>query len=81
MFARRINARTIVGFGDCATPRIRLKANPSGTAARGEEVFRIAPFFDIHSTPPKHRRVRRWARRDGGPRSDHDSGCQAKKKS
>jgi len=52
MFARRINARTIVGFGDCATPEFALKANPSGTLHEVEEVFRIAPFFDIHSTPP-----------------------------
>jgi heptosyltransferase-3 len=53
MFARRINARIIVGFGDCASPDFRLKANPAGTLHEVEEAFRIAPFFGIEGTPPK----------------------------
>ena len=53
MFARRINARTIVGFGDCASPDFRLKANPGGRLHEVEEAFRIAPFFGIEGKPPK----------------------------
>jgi len=53
MFARRINARTIVGFGDCADPAVRLKASPAGTLHEVDEVFRIARFFGIEGPPPK----------------------------
>ena len=53
MFARRIRARTIVGFGDCATPEFTLQASPPGTMHEVEEVFRIAPFFGIEGPPPK----------------------------
>jgi ADP-heptose:LPS heptosyltransferase len=53
MFARRIKARTIVGFGESATPDFRLKANPAGTLHEVEEVFRIALLFGIEGAPPK----------------------------
>ncbi|MFL6582635.1 MAG: glycosyltransferase family 9 protein [Burkholderiales bacterium] len=53
MFARRINARTIVGFGDCADPEFRLKAGPAGGPHEVDEVFRIARFFGIEGPPPK----------------------------
>src|SRR3954470_20253727 len=52
MFARRINARTIVGFGDCADPDVRLKAGPAGSLHEVDEVFRIARFFGIDGSPP-----------------------------
>jgi heptosyltransferase-3 len=53
MFARRINARTIVGFGDCADPDVRLKAGPAGSLHEVDEVFRIARLFGIEEPPPK----------------------------
>src|SRR5207253_477299 len=53
MFARRINARTIVGFGDCADAAFRLKAGPAGTLHEVDEVFRVARFFGIEGPPPK----------------------------
>jgi len=53
MFARRINARTIVGFGDCADPAVRLKTSPAGTLHEVDEAFRIARLFGIESPPPK----------------------------
>ena len=51
MFARRINARTIVGFGECASPGYRLTPGPDGALHQVEEVFRIAPFFGINRPP------------------------------
>jgi heptosyltransferase-3 len=53
MFARRINARTIVGFGDCADPELRLKASPGGALHEVEEAFRIARVLGIDGPPPK----------------------------
>ncbi len=53
MFARRVKARTIVGFGECATPGYGLVAGSAGPLHEVEEVFRIAPFFSIASAPPK----------------------------
>ena len=53
MFARRIKARTIVGFGECAGPEFRLKADSADTQHEVEEVFRIAPLFGIEGRPPK----------------------------
>jgi heptosyltransferase III len=53
MFARRIRARIIVGFGDCANPEFRLRASPAGTLHEVEEAFRVARFFGIEGPPPK----------------------------
>ena len=53
MFARRIKARTIVGFGDCASPEFRLEANPAGSLHEVEEAFCIARLFGIEGLPPK----------------------------
>jgi heptosyltransferase-3 len=53
MFARRINARTIVGFGESAQPEFRLKASPASSLHEVEEVFRIARFFHIEGPAPK----------------------------
>src|SRR3954454_23660096 len=54
MFARRINARTIVGFGECADPEFRLEASrQGGDLHEVEEAFRIARLFGIDGPPPK----------------------------
>jgi heptosyltransferase-3 len=53
MFARRINPRTIVGFGECADPEFRLQASPARDLHEVDEVFRIARLFGIDGPPPK----------------------------
>lgn len=55
MFARRIKARTIVGFGECASPGFGLTAGSAGTLHEVEEVFRIARLFGIEGVPPAAR--------------------------
>lgn len=52
MFARRIKAKTIVGFGECATPGYGLTAGSAGPLHEVEEVFRIARLFGIEGAPP-----------------------------
>jgi heptosyltransferase III len=52
MFARRIKARTIVGFGESTSPGYGLTAGSAGPLHEVEEVFRIAPLFDIDGPPP-----------------------------
>jgi len=52
MFARRINAKKIVGFGDRTTPGYALTAGEAGPMHEVEEVFRIAPLFGIEGAPP-----------------------------
>lgn len=52
MFARRIKARTIVGFGDCASPGYGLTAGSAGALHEVGEVFRIARLFGIEGLPP-----------------------------
>jgi heptosyltransferase-3 len=52
MFARRINARTIVGFGECTSPGYGLTPGSAGPLHEVEEVFRIAPLLDIDGPPP-----------------------------
>jgi ADP-heptose:LPS heptosyltransferase len=52
MFARRVKARTIVGFGECATPGYGLAAGSAGSLHEVEEVFRIARLFGIEGSPP-----------------------------
>src|SRR3954467_11445146 len=53
MFARRINARTIVGFGECANPELRLEPSQAGAVHEVDESFRIARLFGIDGPPPK----------------------------
>ena len=53
MFARRIKARNIVGFGDDASPKFALQASTAGVLHEVEEAFRIAAFFGIEGAPPK----------------------------
>jgi len=53
MFARRINARTIVGFGECASPGYGLTPSPAGPLHQVEEVFRIAPLLGINGPPSR----------------------------
>ena len=53
MFARRINARTIVGFGECASPGYALTPDTAGPLHQVEEVFRIAPLFGITGPPSR----------------------------
>jgi len=53
MFARRINARTIVGFGECAGPGFGLTPGSAGPLHQVEEVFRIAPLFGINHPPSR----------------------------
>lgn len=55
MFARRVKARTIVGFGECATPGFGLAAGSAGPMHEVEEVFRIAGLFGIEGAPPPTR--------------------------
>ncbi|MEO8004762.1 MAG: glycosyltransferase family 9 protein [Betaproteobacteria bacterium] len=52
MFARRIKAKTIVGFGECASPGYGLTAGSAGPLHEVEEVFRIARLFEIEGAPP-----------------------------
>ncbi len=53
MFARRINARTIVGFGECTSPGYGLTSGSAGPLHEVEEVYRIAPLFGINGPPPR----------------------------
>src|SRR5579859_961985 len=53
MFARRINARTIVGFGESTSSGYGLTAGTAGPLHEVEEAFRIAPLFGIEGPPPK----------------------------
>jgi heptosyltransferase-3 len=53
MFARRINARTIVGFGESTSPGYGLTAGAAGPLHEVEEAFRIAPLFGIKGPPPR----------------------------
>jgi ADP-heptose:LPS heptosyltransferase len=53
MFARRINATSIVGFGESTSPGYGLTAGTAGPLHEVEEVFRVAPFFGIEGRPPK----------------------------
>ena len=53
MFARRINANTIAGFGESASPGYGLTAGGAGLLHEVEEAFRIAPLFGIDGPPPR----------------------------
>lgn len=52
MFAHRIGARTIVGFGESTSPGYGLTAGAAGPLHEVEEAFRIAPLFGIEGPPP-----------------------------
>ncbi|MBI3529725.1 MAG: glycosyltransferase family 9 protein [Betaproteobacteria bacterium] len=53
MFALKINARTIVGFGECTSPGYGLTPGSAGPLHEVEEAFRIAPLFGIKGPPPR----------------------------
>ena len=53
MFARRINARTIVGFGESTSPGYGLTVGAAGPLHEVEEAFRIAPLFGITGPPSR----------------------------
>ena len=53
MFARRIKAKTIAGFGESTSPGYGLTAGAAGPLHEVEEAFRIAPLFGIDGPPPR----------------------------
>jgi heptosyltransferase III len=53
MFARRINAKTIAGFGESTSVGYGLAAGAAGPLHEVEEAFRIAPLFGIDGPPPR----------------------------
>ncbi len=53
MFARRIKAKTIAGFGESTSPGYGLTAGAAGPMHEVEEAFRIAPLFGIDGAPPR----------------------------